>query len=167
MARRKRTSKQQQKTSLLTHVRDQVDPEWEERKCEDKGCSLMLDGLKGAWLLVRIDRSSEGNERQGKICDFMFMNDQNSIAAIELKSGTIDSLSETLQQLRGGTAQITAWLSGYGGTVHFRPILVCGKKISKHERVRLREKTANRIRFQKKQYQVKVVDCGTRLSAAV
>ena len=151
---------------LVTYVRDQVDPKWMERKCEDAGCSLKMAEIKGAWLLVRIDRSSEDSARQNKICDFAFLNGQGDVAAIELKSGKI-SVSEVVQQLRGGAAQITEWVSGYGGTVSFRPILVCGEKVGKHERVRLREKAANRIRFRKKQYRVKVVDCGSQLQATL
>ena len=100
------------------------------------------------------------------MCDFLWFDDQDRTAAIELKSGSI-RVRQVVKQLQNGADFAASRLVGYGPQVHFRPILACGGKVDKRDRQELKEKRANWIGFQGGSREIKIVECGSQLQAAL
>lgn len=157
------------RVSLVEHVRPRINKEWLATNCEDAGCSLSLGDLPQESLLVRVDQPAIGGVDRGAMCDFIWLGkhaEEDRVVAIELKSGSF-RVSQVVEQLQQGADQARQWLSGYGGSkVTFRPIFAHGGKGDKKGRQDLREKAANRIRFRKRSYEIKIVRCGSSLEDA-
>ena len=155
------------RVSLVEYVRPRIDKEWLATNCEDAGCSLSLGDLPRESLLVRADQPAAGGVDREAMCDFIWLDEQNRLAAIELK-GRRFSVSHIVLQLQQGADQAGEWLSGYGGSqVKFRPILACRGKVDKRDRRELKERRANWIGFRGSSREIKVVRCGSQLRAAL
>lgn len=163
---RERAGRSGKQVSLVEHVRPTIDARWSATRCEDAGCSLSLDGLPEERLLIRADQPAASGIDQEAMCDFIWFDEQNQTAAIELKRGHI-RVGQVVQQLQNGTNFVADRLVGYGPEVRFRPILACKGKVDKRDRRELKEKRANWIGFRGGSREIKIVPCDSPLKDAL
>ena len=147
-------------------MRRKMPEDWEATECTDEGCSLSLDDLPGEQILVRSDRPSTGGIDSKRMCDFIWADEQDRAALIELKSGGFDA-SQVNEKLQRGADLAAEWLTGYGREVRLRPVLAYGGKADKRDMQRLKAGSSSRIRFRKKSLEIKVRKCGDKLQSAL
>ena len=151
---------------MVAHVRPRVDARWVVANCEDAGCWLSLDDLPKQGLLIQPDQPAASGVDREAMCDFLWFDDQDRTAAIELKSGGI-RVRQVVKQLQNGADFAASRLVGYGRQVRFRPILAYDGKGDKRSTQDLRKKAASQIRFRKKPYEIKIVPCRSSLENAL
>lgn len=148
--------------SLVGQVRAAVPPACCVNRCRKKGCSVSLTGAPRPFILIDMDCHELQISQASKRCDFMFVSDDGGwVVPLELKRGKLDS-GEMVEQLRAG-AEFADRVVPKGASVRFLPIAVCGGKVHRIERDKLRS-NASRIRFRGQYVYIELLKCGQALA---
>ena len=108
---------------LVEAVRANVDARCIVTRCSAEGCTVNMNGVRGAHILINMDCRRLGIGRRDSRCDFIFVSDDGDrVVALELKRGSLDA-SDVVEQLRAG-ARFAERIVPRGVTVNFRS--ACG-----------------------------------------
>ena len=147
-------------TGVVAAVRGRVPAQCQVRRCRGRGCAVSMKNLPQARVIINLDCPALklGNVTR---CDFVVIverDDGASVAAIELKSGSVDT-SQVVEQLQGGACYAET-LEAVAET-RFTPVLAHGKRIHK---TKLRALRRQRIDYRDDPYQIVLMRCGEPLA---
>ena len=152
-------------TSPVEQVRASVPPACLARRCRREGCLVSLTKVPQPSVLIDMDCNELTISPTSRRCDFMFVSDEEGwVVPLELKRGNLDA-GEMVAQLRAG-ARFAERVVPKGAAVRFLPIAVCGGRVHRTERNKLRS-NASRIRFRGQYVYIELLKCGQPLTQAL
>lgn len=152
--------------SLFELLKDKLPDDSIVKRCSAEGCSVPLKDAPMPNLVMDLDHPFFG--LKDKIhCDYLFIScgsngADNWVVPLELKRGSPDA-AEMVSQLQAGSSIAQARIPDEHKT-HFLAIGAYGGRLHITQRDKLRK---SRISFRRKQYQIKLIRCGTPLKIAL
>ena len=136
------------------------------KRCSSEGCTVPLNDAPTPHLVLDLDHPFFGLMNTIH-CDFLFIGcdckgGDSWIVPLELKRGSPDA-TEMVLQLQAGSNVAQARIPDEHST-QFLPVGVYGGRLHITQRDKLRRA---RVLFRGKQYQLKLIRCGTPLKAAL
>ena len=151
---------------VVERLKDELPDSTIVKRCSAEGCTVPLRNAPTTHLVLDLDHPFFG--LQDKVhCDFLFMSSEcnggdNWVVPLELKRGSPD-VTEIVSQLQAGSGIAQALIPDEHMT-HFLPIGAFGGRLHKTQWDKLRK---SRVLFRGKQYQLKLIRCGTPLKTAL
>lgn len=153
--------------SLVGAVSEQVHRDCGVAQCSKDGCSVCLQGVTSARIVVDLDCKKLKFEPRQRRCDYVVVSEDDDdawVVAMELKSGRFKA-TDTARQLQGGADMIDSWLP-WKSSFRFIPVLAHGRAVSREEQKALRRKS-NRVSLRGQVKQIELIRCGTALAAVI
>lgn len=150
---------------VIATVSGSVDQKCHVSACRAQGCSLSLNGLTTARVIVDLDCGELGIRDYRKRCDYVFFGEDEGtswVVPIELKSGAFRG-RDVVEQLQGGADVANRWLP-QRCSFQFVPVLAHGKGVPKRGLKALR---AHKIRLRDHTKQAVLIRCGETLRSAL
>ena len=134
-------------------------------RCRKESCSVPLEGAPSPSVLIDLDHPQAPVGQNEKRCDYIFIGGFGEVwvAPMELKSGS-PKAGEIVPQLQAG-AVIADKIVPSNAKVQFRPIAVFGGSAPRDARVFA--KSAYRIKFRNRPFEIKLHKCRTPLALAL
>lgn len=151
---------------VVERLKDELPNNTIVKKCSAEGCTVPLQNAPTPHLVLDLDHPFF--ELKDKIhCDFLFISwdcngGDNWVVPLELKRGGPDA-TEIVSQLQAGSAVAQARISDEHNT-HFLPVGAYGGRLHKTQWDKLRK---SRVSFRGKQYEIKLIRCGTPLKVGL
>ena len=148
---------------LVDRVKQNIPQSCRSRQCRGNGCSVSLKGLDGQRVLINMDCKDLNISNQRR-CDYVFVGKVGAddwIVPIELKRGDVKA-NEVRDQLQSGT-EFAERLVAKIIDIRFQPVAAHGGKVHKIQTEALK-KREGKVRFQNKEYEIKLIRCGSALS---
>ena len=138
------------------------------RSLKERKCGLDLSGA-GLEPFIAIDgaKYQAAYQLDGKLADRIIISgaDEGLVCVVEFKSGDIGSVSDAVDQVRGGLDLAEQLLAGRQVSVWI-PLLLSGKGPGREKTRELRA-TRNLVRFQNEERSLQLKRCGFKLSELV
>ncbi len=136
------------------------------KRCSAEGCNVPLKHAPTPHLVMDLDHPFFGLKDKVH-CDFLFISwdcngGDNWVVPLELKRGSPNA-TEMVSQLQAGSGVAQARIPDEHNT-HFLPVGAFGGRLHITQRDKLRK---SRVSFRGKQYQIKLIRCGTPLKTAL
>ncbi len=158
-------------------VRAHTDPRCQATRCSDSNCSLSLEGVPTPYVLVHID-SSAFRVRAGRWrlpddqrrCDFLLVAGDDAdrgpwVVPVELTTGRKE-VSDFVAQIGGGIL-VADELLPEDIQYRFRPVGGCRPRLVGRGVADELRKPGNRVNFRGDRQNIRLVECGTRLTDAL
>lgn len=134
------------------------------KTCIEQGCRVSMKGAPSPHIIINMNDCSW--KFQDKIhCDFIFVGFEDNYhwnVPLELKKGSPDA-TKIVEQLQAG-ARFTQDKIPEKYPTRFVPVGAYGGRLHKSQRDKFRRE---RIRFRHKEYEIKLIHCGTPLKNAL
>ena len=151
-------------TNVVNEIRRAIPQGCVATRCRKESCSVPLEGAPSPSVLIDLDHPQAPVDQNEKRCDYIFIGGFGKVwvAPMELKSGS-PKAGEIVPQLQAGAA-VADRIVPRSAEIQFRPIAVSGGSVRDTRRF---AKSANRIRFRSRRFQIKLHKCRTPLALAL
>ena len=148
-------------SGLVESVSDKVPLQCHAKRLRKEGCSVSMEGISVARIVVDLDCNELDLAPASKRCDYLFVGEELNaawVAAVEHKSGGVDE-GQVTQQLQGGANAADKWLPA-GSSFQFVPVLAHGKGVHRNDQKTLRSR---KIKLRDQEKQTVLIRCGQGL----
>ena len=149
--------------TIVESVRQTVDNQCIERRCQRQGCRIRLEGIPKGHILIDMDCYVDSSQVR---CDFLFVGRMKIardewVIPMELKRGQVKA-SSVIDQLQAG-AKAADRLIPPKANFEFQPVVASGR-IKPEQSRKLR---AKKIVFRGKKFAIRRIECGSSLTTAI
>ena len=147
-------------SEVLDMLRSQAGAASLSNSCSRDGCQVDMTDVPRRRVIIDMDKALSASTTAGKRCDYVlfFMDAENRLVTVplELKSGSVDSISEVCEQLQQG-ATYAEDLAEENSEPICRPTLFHGRGIHKAQRPKLNRV---KVRFRGQKLTINTARCG-------
>lgn len=150
-------------SDLVRRIKAKIPENCRAKTCKAAGCSIKMQGIRGARLIIDMDKLSGFQQNQQR-CDYLFIGSHANVewvVPLELKRGKVEA-NEVREQLQTGADFAARHLLPSDVDVCFRPVVAHGGKVHRSQRIKLQQQCE--IRFQGKPYEIKLIRCESPLT---
>ena len=151
-------------SGLVGMVSEQIHHDCLAEQCSKDGCSVSLQGVASARVVVDLDCEELEFAARQKRCDYLVVGEDDDdawVVAMELKSGRFKA-TDTARQLQGGADMVDSWLP-WKSSFRFVPVLAHGRTVPREEQKALR-RLSNCVSLRGQVRQIELIRCGTALA---